>query len=292
MSAGPDGVVSAPPDPAEVDAFRRARERVLETIDAAAARVGRSAADVTLVAVSKTVDVARVRAAVAAGLTTLGENRVQEAAGKVEVIRGAAWHLVGPLQANKARRALELFDVIQTVDSLMLAARLDRIAREIRGLPADGPVAAADRRRVLLQANVDADAAKAGYDPGVLERELDDLSSLGALELAGLMTVGRLVASPAEARATFVALRRLSERLRARPGTCLGPAISMGMSRDYAVAVEEGATIVRVGTALFGERLPPAGAASGPDDRTRADDASAAGADAVASDAGTAAPAP
>ena len=259
MSAGPDGAASAPPDPADVDAFRRARERVLRTIDAAAARAGRSAADVTLVAVSKTVDVGRVRAAVAAGLTTLGENRVQEAAGKVDAVPGATWHLVGPLQANKARRALDVFDAIQTVDSLGLAARLDRIVREIRGLPAEGPVAVEDRFRVLLQANVDADAAKAGYEPATLERELDELEALEALELAGLMTVGRLVATPTEARATFVALRRLSERLRARPGTRLGPEISMGMSGDYAVAVEEGATIVRVGTALFGARSAAGG---------------------------------
>jgi pyridoxal phosphate enzyme (YggS family) len=256
MSAGPDGAALAPPDPADVAAFARARERVLEVIETAAARAGRPATDITLVAVSKTVDAARVRAAVAAGLAILGENRVQEAAGKVDIVPGATWHLVGPLQANKARRAVEVFDVIETVDSPALAGRLDRIVREVRGLPADGPVAPADRLRVLLQVNVDADTAKAGYDPAVLERELDDLEELGALDLAGLMTVGRLVPTPAEARSTFVALRRISERLRARPGTNLGPEISMGMSGDYAVAVEEGATIVRVGTALFGERRP------------------------------------
>jgi len=264
VPAPPDVADPAPPDAADVDAFRRARARVLETIDSAAARAGRSAADVTLVAVSKTVDAARVRAAVAADLTTLGENRVQEAAGKVAAVPGATWHLVGPLQANKARRALEVFSVIQTVDSLALAARLDRIVREIRGLPAGGPVAAADRYRVLLQVNVDADAAKAGFDPAALERELDDLAALAALDLAGLMTVGRLVSTPAEARATFVALRRLSERLRSRPGSRLGPEISMGMSGDYAVAVEEGATIVRVGTALFGARAPHMDARAGP----------------------------
>jgi len=211
---------------------------------------------VTLVAVSKTVDAARVRAAVAAGLTVLGENRVQEAAGKSDVVPGATWHLVGPLQANKVRRALEVFEVIQTVDSLALAMRLARIVREVGGLPADGPISVAGRLRVLLQVNVDADAAKAGYDPATLERELAELEALDALEIAGLMTVGRLVSTPSEARSTFVALRRLSERLRARPGARLGSAISMGMSGDYAVAIEEGATIVRVGTALFGGRTP------------------------------------
>jgi pyridoxal phosphate enzyme (YggS family) len=264
VTAGQDGAASAPPDAADVDALRRSRARVLETIDAAAARVGRTAADVTLVAVSKTVPAERVRAAVAAGLTTLGENRVQEAVGKIPSVPGASWHLVGPLQANKARRALEIFDLIETVDSLAIAARLDRIVREIDGLPADGPAAPGDRRRVLLQVNVDADAAKAGFDPAALEGELDELAALEALDLAGLMTVGRLVASPAEARATFVALRRLSERLRARPGSRVGPGISMGMSGDYPIAVEEGATIVRVGTALFGERAPHVDSGGGP----------------------------
>ena len=265
MSAGPaEAGRDDAPDPAAVGRLRDARARVLATIADAAARVGRSPSDVALVAISKTVDAVRVRAAVAAGLTTLGENRVQEAAGKVPQVPGASWHLVGPLQANKARRAIELFDVIQTVESLALAARLDRIVRELRGLPADGPVTTGDRLRVLLQVNVDADAAKAGYDPEALARELPDLERLAALEPVGLMTVGRLAGTPEEARSTFVALRLLSERLRSQPGVRLGPELSMGMSGDYAVAVEEGATIVRVGTALFGGRAL-AGIGAAPD---------------------------
>jgi len=257
VRAGPEAAgIDTAPDPAAVAELRAARARVLETIADAAARVGRSPSDVTLVAVSKTVDAVRVRAAVAAGLTTLGENRVQEAVDKAPSVPGATWHLVGPLQANKARRALELFGVIETLDSLALASRLDRIVRELRGVPADGPPAATDRLQVLLQVNVDADAAKAGYDPGTLSRELPDLERLDALELAGLMTVGRLVGTPEEARSTFVALRDLSERFRSRADNRLGPGLSMGMSGDYAVAVEEGATIVRVGTAIFGVRVP------------------------------------
>jgi hypothetical protein len=246
------------PDAALVDAFRDAHARVLATIAGAAARAGRDPADVTLVAVSKTVDAARVRAAVAAGCTTLGENRVQEAAAKATEVPGATWHLVGPLQANKARRALEVFDVIETVDSLELAARIDRITREMRGLPAEGDVDPARRIRVLLQANVDDDPAKAGFEPDDLARDLPEIERLGALEVAGLMTVGRLVETAEAARPTFAALRTLSQRLRDRPGGRLGPALSMGMSGDYAVAVEEGATIVRVGTAIFGAR-PVAG---------------------------------
>src|SRR6058998_3147404 len=116
-----------------VDALRTARAAVLERIAAACQRVGRDPAEVALIAVSKTVEADRLRDAVAAGLTTLAENRVQEAAAKVGLVDGASWHLVGPLQSNKAKRALETFDVIQTVDSVALAERLDRLAREIHG---------------------------------------------------------------------------------------------------------------------------------------------------------------
>jgi hypothetical protein len=241
-------------DPALVASIGAARERVLDAIAAAAARAGRDPAEVTLVAVSKTVDAARVRAAVAAGCTVLGENRVQEGAAKRPEVPGATWHLIGPLQANKARRALEAFDVIESVDSLALAARLDRIAREVGGLPPTGDVDPARRVRVLLQANVDDDPAKAGFDPEDLARDIASIEGLSALELAGLMTVGRVVATAEEARPTFAALRELSRRLRDRPGARLGPALSMGMSHDFAVAVEEGATLVRVGTAIFGAR--------------------------------------
>ncbi len=247
-------------DPALVAAYAAARERVLASIADACARAGRDPADVTLVVVSKTVEAERVRAAVAAGCTTLGENRVQEGEVKRPAVPGARWHLIGPLQSNKARKALETFDVIESVDSLALAARLDRIHREIRGLPPAGPVGPADRMAVLLQANVDDDPAKAGFEPEDLARDLPAIEALGALEVVGLMTVGRIVESAEAARPTFAALRVLSEGLRVRPDSRLGPALSMGMSHDYAVAVEEGATIVRVGTAIFGARPALGGA--------------------------------
>jgi pyridoxal phosphate enzyme (YggS family) len=231
-------------DPHEVEAFRRAREAVQGRIADAAARAGRDPGAVTLVAVSKTVPAVRLRAAVAAGLTVLGENRVQEASAKVPEVPGAAWHLVGPLQGNKARRAIGLFDVVETVDSMGLARRLAALARELRpGRPLP----------VLLQVNVDRDPSKAGWDPEALDREAEALAALAGLDLRGLMTIGRLVADPEAARPTFAALSELSVRLRAGwPG--LGGELSMGMSDDYGVAVEEGATIVRVGRALFGER--------------------------------------
>jgi pyridoxal phosphate enzyme (YggS family) len=231
------------PDPDEVDALRRAREAVLARIAAAAARAGRDREGVTLVAVSKTVAADRLRAAVAAGYDVLGENRVQEAEAKAPEVPGPAWHLVGPLQSNKARRALELFDVIQSVHELDLARRLDRLAGEQGRSPF----------KVLLQVNVDRDPAKAGFDPHALAAATDELDACRALDVRGLMTIGRLVDDPADARPTFAALRELSIRLRDR-WPRLGPELSMGMSDDFEVAVEEGATIVRVGRALFGER--------------------------------------
>jgi hypothetical protein len=233
------------PDPTEVVRLADARARVLDRIAAACARVGRDPADVTLVAVSKTVPAERLVAAVAAGLDTLAENRVQEAAAKRPLVGGACWHLVGPLQSNKARRALELFEVVQTVDSIALAVRLDGLLRV--GERSAGP------RPILLQVNVDRDPAKAGLDPADLPAAIEAIAALGSLEVAGLMTIGRLTDDPEAARPTFVALRALSDRLRAGH-PALGPALSMGMSDDYPVAVEEGATIVRVGRALFGER--------------------------------------
>jgi pyridoxal phosphate enzyme (YggS family) len=237
--------VGRPPSPGEVDAFRSARSRVLDTIADAAARAGRSPDAVTLVAVSKTVPADRLRAAVAAGLTTLGENRVQEGEAKAPLVPGATWHLVGPLQSNKARRALATFAVIQAVDSVEIAMRLDTVAAAM-GI---------DRHPVLLQVNVDQDPGKAGFDPDSLRVAADTLDALVHLDVRGLMTIGRLAASPEDARPTFVALRELSARVRADwPG--LGAELSMGMSDDYAIAVEEGATIVRVGRAIFGSRPP------------------------------------
>ena len=236
------------PAPAEIAALAATRQRVLATISDAAARVGRDPAEVSLVAVSKTVPAERLVAAVAAGLTTLGENRVQEAEAKVARVPGASWHLVGPLQSNKARRALATFAVIESIDTVELAERLDRLAAEVRP---------GERVPVLLEVNVDGDPAKSGFAPDALPGALARLGDLQHLEIGGLMTVGRLVERAEDARSTFVALRELSGRLRtSRTGgsSALGPALSMGMSDDYAIAVEEGATMVRVGRALFGDR--------------------------------------
>ena len=208
----------------------------------------------TLVAVSKTVEAARIRDAYRAGIRTFGENRVQEALAKQPEVHfdDITWHLVGPLQSNKARKAIDAFHVIETVDSVGLARRIDLLAADIQaGHAVDPPW----RHPVLLQVNVDADPAKSGFQPDSIEAALEEIRTLGHLELRGLMTVGRLVPTAEDARPTFRALRELSARLRAGPaGITLGQDLSMGMTDDYPIAVEEGVTIVRVGRALFGER--------------------------------------
>jgi pyridoxal phosphate enzyme (YggS family) len=224
------------------EALARVRERVSQ----AAARVGRDPHGIEILAVSKGVGADRIAAAARAGQRVFAENRVQEAEAKVATVADHAlevrWHLVGHLQSNKARRAIELFDRTHSVDSLELAVRLDRLAAESgRRLP------------VYLQVNVDRDPAKEGFDPGDLRADLGAVLDLAALEPLGLMTVGRQVADPHEARPTFRALADLSDDLRGADAR-LGDGLSMGMSDDFEVAVEEGATCVRVGRAIFGDR--------------------------------------
>lgn len=190
--------------------------------------------------------VERLRAALALGVTTFGENRVQEAEAKVGLVSGASWELVGRLQSNKAARAIDLFDAIHSVDSLDLAERLDRLAREKGRAPYP----------VYIQVNIDADPAKSGFSGSAVVELAPRLAALPGLEIRGLMTVGLLVDTAEETRPTFRALRQLNERLRSREPQ-LGTGLSMGMSDDFEVAVEEGATLVRLGRALFGERPSP-----------------------------------
>ncbi len=210
-------------------------------LDAAALRADRDPATVRIVAVTKTWPVEVAAAALEAGLTALGENRVQEALPKVAALPAAEWHLVGHLQSNKARAAVSAFAWIHAVDSVALLARLDGLAHDLGRHP-----------RVLLQVNVTDEAHKAGFDPAALDgRELTGaLREVRALDVAGLMTIARADADP---RPAFAALRSLRDELRERTGLPLD-ALSMGMSGDVEEAVEEGATLVRVGTALFGPR--------------------------------------
>ncbi len=237
-----------------VAALAAARSEVLERMAVACARAGRAVGSVTLVAISKTVSVERLRLAQAAGHDRLGENRVQEAAAKVPHLGPAEWHLVGHLQQNKAARAVELFDVIESVDSVDLARRLDRLV-------ASGGRRSGSRLPVYLQVNVDADPAKAGFSPDELALALPGILDLPQLDVRGLMTVGWLTAGGPQARLTFVRLRELSLQLQAQDER-LGAGLSMGMSDDYEIAIEEGSTLVRVGRALFGDRPPPTGSAT------------------------------
>ena len=211
--------------------------RVRERIARAAERAGRRPADVLLIGVSKTVDVARIRAAVAAGVTALGENRVQEAKAKIaELGRAATWHLIGHLQTNKVKDALELFDVIHSLDRLELARELERRAA------ARGQVVEA-----LLQVNVAAEPSKGGVGPDAVSEALDVVGKLAHVRVRGLMTIPPEVERAEDARPWFRRLRELAERHSLSE-------LSMGMSGDFEVAVEEGATMVRVGTAIFGPR--------------------------------------
>ncbi|HEU4366706.1 MAG TPA: YggS family pyridoxal phosphate-dependent enzyme [Methylomirabilota bacterium] len=216
--------------------------RVRERLARAAERSGRRAEDVLLIGVSKTVDVERIRAAVAAGLRVLGENRVQEAKAKIaELGRPAAWHLIGHLQTNKVKDALELFDVIHSLDRLELARELERRA-----------AAREQAVETLLQVNVAAEPSKGGFGPEAVGEALDAIGKLPHVQVTGLMTIPPEVERAEEARPWFRRLRELAERHGLR-------GLSMGMSGDFEVAIEEGATMVRVGTAIFGPRAPRAG---------------------------------
>jgi len=222
--------------------------RVRERIAAASARVGRTPGEIRIVAVSKTQPASAVAEAIAAGVDAIGENRVQEAAAKRPLVPGTLpWHLVGPLQRNKARQALEHFDLIETVDRSELADRLESVLAPLdRVLP------------VFIEVNIGGEAQKSGVPPAAAATLVEHLlARCPHLHLEGLMTVPPYDPDPERSRPQFAALRRLAAdlapRFEARP-----LALSMGMSEDFEVAVEEGATWIRLGRVLFGERRTPA----------------------------------
>lgn len=230
--------------------FRARAGHVEERIEGALARARRPPGSVTLVAVTKTFPAEAVAEAVSAGLAHFGENRVQEAAAKIPSVaaltrgRRASWHLVGHLQSNKAKQACTLFDLIHSVDDLALVARIDSAA-----------ASSGKRQPILVQVNVAGESTKSGIAPGELRSLIDAVRACSSVELRGLMTIPPHDPDPERSRPHFAALRRLGESVRdwlapqAYPGE-----LSMGMSEDFEVAVEEGATIVRVGRALFGDR--------------------------------------
>lgn len=233
--------------------------QVRERIAQAAARVDRDPATVTLVAVSKTHPPELVEAALELGCHDFGENRIQEATTKIPSVHSSdtlCWHLIGHLQRNKAQRAVELFDIVHSLDSVRLAETLDRHA------------ANQDRRlRVLLQVNIAGEAQKDGWDlPGGHRNtaglpqffaDIERILSLRHLDLCGLMTIAPLVADPEQARPVFRSLRELRDVLAQQFPATTWRELSMGMTGDFEVAIEEGATLVRVGRAIFGERPHP-----------------------------------
>ena len=220
--------------------------RVRERMRQAALRAGRDPAAVRLVAAAKTVDVARLRAAIAAGVTIVGENYLQEARRKIgQLGRDAVeWHMIGTLQRNKVRYVFDLFSLLHAVDRLELAEEIQRRAERLgRRLP------------VLLEVNVGSEASKSGFQPRTLMAEVEKLAALTHVQVQGLMTIPPPTATPAEARPFYQELCDLRDRLVGRGIEGMSFAeLSMGMTADFEVAIEEGATLVRVGTALFGPR--------------------------------------
>ena len=224
------------------DNVKRVRSRMRQ----AAERVGRDPRSVRLVAASKTVDAARIRAAITAGVEIVGENYLQETRQKLGQIgrSGVEWHLIGPLQRNKVRYVFDLFDMMHSLDRIELAEEINRRAERLgRTLS------------VLLEVNVGGEASKSGWTPAGLLDDIRRLACLPNIEVRGLMTIPPPTPNPDEARPFFRALRELRDRLALEgyEGMSL-PELSMGMTADYDVAIEEGATLVRVGTAIFGPR--------------------------------------
>ncbi len=217
---------------------------VMERIRTAAERAGRDPKRVRLVAVSKTVPADRVREAASAGVEMLGENYVQEAEGKIDALDDLrlSWHFIGHLQSNKAKSVVPRFDLIHSVDRLKLAREIDKQAGKIDKV-----------QPVLIQVNISGEETKSGIDPQGLSRLLNETGRLPNLSVRGLMTMPPFFDDPEGARPYFKALRELRDRLRESLGLPLEE-LSMGMTGDFEAAVEEGATLVRVGTAIFGKR--------------------------------------
>ena len=217
--------------------------RVREQIASAAVKSGRSADDVALVAITKTHRADKVREAIEAGQTLFGESRVQEARAKIpELPSNIRWHFVGHLQKNKVRQALPLFEMMHGVDSLALAQDINRVAEEEGVYP-----------RILLEVNVAGEGSKFGFATDQLRKQMEELLALPRVSIEGLMCIPPLADESEPSRKFFVQLRELRESLENEFDLQL-PQLSMGMTNDYPIAVEEGATLVRVGTAIFGER--------------------------------------
>jgi|MudIll2142460700_1097286.scaffolds.fasta_scaffold06146_4 hypothetical protein len=219
---------------------------LLARIQSAAANAGRAGDGIRLVAVSKTFPSEAIRQAIAAGVSDIGENYIQEARNKFEALQGTAvkWHFIGRLQTNKAREAVRMFDLIHTLDSYKLALELDRWARRLQKI-----------QPVLIQVNVAGEATKAGVAPEEALSLVRQAAALENIAVKGLMTMPPYFNAPEKVRPFFAALRQLRDRIRHEEIANIGmQELSMGMTGDFEAAVAEGATLVRIGTALFGER--------------------------------------
>lgn len=218
-------------------------ERVRQQVACAAAKASRTVDEIELVAITKTHPPKKVREAIDARQTLFGESRLQDARAKIpELPSNIRWHFVGHLQKNKIRRALPLFELFHSVDSLALAQEMDRIAAD-EGM----------RPRILLEVNVAGEGSKFGFAPDKLGEQMEALLALQRLSILGLMTIPPVADKAEASRTYFVQLRELRDRLQGEFRVDL-PQLSMGMTQDFTIAVEEGATLVRVGTAIFGER--------------------------------------
>jgi pyridoxal phosphate enzyme (YggS family) len=220
-------------------------QRVRERIEKACARAGRAPEEVTLVAVSKTMGPERVREAVDAGLTLFGENRLQEAASKIEALRGdLTWHMVGHLQRNKVKKAVAVFDMIQSVDSYDLALEIDRRSSEM-----------GKAMEVLVEVNTSGEETKFGSRPQDSVDLVEKISHLNGIAVKGLMTIGAFTADEGALRSCFITLRELARKTQEAGISGVEMRyLSMGMTSDFEIAIEEGSNMVRIGTAIFGPR--------------------------------------
>ncbi len=216
---------------------------IKSAVSEACSRSGREVGSVELIAVSKTFSSDHIRDAVGSGQLHFGESRLQEAEPKIAELPGSLrWHFIGSVQRNKVRKLLGLFEVVHAIDSLRLAAYSNEIARELGLFP-----------KVFLQVNIGKELSKGGFESSELYEAMDDILNLDRLGVLGLMCIPPPVDTPESARVWFAALREMRDDLEARFGVRL-PSLSMGMSADFGVAIEEGATHVRVGSAIFGKR--------------------------------------
>jgi pyridoxal phosphate enzyme (YggS family) len=216
---------------------------IRDRLHRAASRANRDPASIELMAVSKTFPVEAIQEAVDAGQTLFGENRVQEILTKAPLLpQHLRWHLIGPLQSNKIRKILPHVELIQSVHSLDIARHIHRIATELNLRP-----------RILLEINIAAETTKHGFSPDEINTQIDDLLALDHLQIQGLMAIPPFEENPEATRPHFTALRHLRDHLQTRSHFPL-PTLSMGMSHDFEIAIEEGSTLIRVGTAIFGGR--------------------------------------